>query len=112
LHWTSAPTVNPPRLAGSRRLDVPIPPLYPRHCIPVPPPTLPSRTGPGAAAASAANTSSFFTWKPKMSLRSPSHVSATTGRQQWSASGSRSAPHSISASRTVPTLLVLVMAMG
>ena len=42
-----------------------------------------------AAAASAANTCCFFTWKPKMSFRSPSQVSATTGRQQWSASGSR-----------------------
>ena len=78
----------------------------------MPPPTLPSATGPALAAASAANASSFFTWKPKMSFRSPSQVSATTGRQQWSASGSRSAPHSISASRTVPTLLVLVMAIG
>ena len=47
-----------------------------------------------------------------MSFKSPSHVSATTGRQQCSASGNRAAPHSISASRTVPTLFVLVMAMG
>ena len=47
-----------------------------------------------------------------MSLRSPSQVSATTGRQQLKSSESRVRPHSITASRTVPTLLVLVIVTG
>ena len=48
-----------------------------------------------------------------MSLSSPSQVSATTGRQQLNASFTiRGRPHSITASRTVPTLLVLVSRMG
>ena len=69
----------PPSLAGSLREAVPVPPLKPLQIIPVPPPTLPSATGPAAAVSSAWQASSGFTWKPLMSLSSPSQVSATTG---------------------------------
>ena len=40
---------------ASLREAVPMPPLKPWQTMPVPPPTLPSATGPGFAASSAAN---------------------------------------------------------
>ena len=43
-----------PRWCTTTREEVPIPPLKSWQIIPVPPPTLPSATGPGAAASSAA----------------------------------------------------------
>src|SRR5437870_12672961 len=79
--------------------------------MPVPPPTFPSTTGPPRALSSAAHASCFVTWKPLMSLRPPSHVSATTGSDH---SSWRSRPlrtyHSITASRTPPPECVLVIA--
>ena len=48
---------------------VPIPPLNSWQIIPVPPPTLPSATGPPVAASSAVSRCSGRTWKPLMSLR-------------------------------------------
>src|ERR1039458_2958069 len=47
--------------------------------MPVPPPTLPSATGPPLAASSAAKASASCTWNPLMSFKNPSQVSATTG---------------------------------
>ena len=46
-----APAVRP----GSRRDAVPVPPLNSWQIIPVPPPTLPSGTGPSLAASNAAS---------------------------------------------------------
>ena len=92
---------------------VPIPPLKSWHTIPVPPPTEPSATGPAAAAAYAAFACSAVTWKPSTSLSVPSQVSATTGRAHASTPSPISATSiSTSASRTTPTLWVLVMPMG
>src|SRR5262249_42581457 len=67
-----------PRVA-TRREDVPMPPLNPWQRIPVPPPTLPSATGPAPAPAIASSTCSALTWNASMSLSQPSYVSATTG---------------------------------
>jgi hypothetical protein len=64
LHCTSTPTMYPPAGSGSFRLAVPMPPLKPRQIIPVPPPTLPSGTGPGAALSRARKTCALVTWKP------------------------------------------------
>ena len=64
------------------RDDVPMPPLNSWQTIPVPPPTPPSATGPGAADRSAARASSVVTWNPSMSFSSPSQVSPTTGSAQ------------------------------
>jgi hypothetical protein len=50
---------------------------------------------------------------PPMSLSVPSHVSATTGSDQKTSSGPRVAPAmATSASRTTPTLWVLVSPTG
>ena len=89
---------------------MPIPPLKSWQIMPVPPPTEPSATGPPAAAAYAAFVCSAVTWKPLTSLRVPSQVSATTGRAHASAPEATSM--STNASRTTPTLWVLVMPMG
>ncbi len=64
------------------REAVPMPPLKPLQIIPVPPPTLPSMTRPARAPESASETFPSVTWKPLMSLSSPSQVSATTGVDQ------------------------------
>jgi hypothetical protein len=69
----------PPREAGTTREAVPMPPLKPKATVPVPAPTEPSATAPSAAPASAAKTSARPTWRPRMSFRKPSFVSATTG---------------------------------
>src|SRR5258705_4374152 len=45
--------------------------------MPVPPPTLPSATGPDAALSRAANAWFCFTWKPLMSLSEPSDRKST-----------------------------------
>src|SRR2546427_4900465 len=81
--------------------------------MPVPPPTFPSATGPPRALSSAAHASCLVTWKPLMSLRPPSHVSATTGsdHSSWRRRSWRTY-HSITASRTTPTEWVLVIATG
>src|SRR5947209_13152822 len=81
--------------------------------MPVPPPTFPSATGPPRALSSAAHASCFLTWKPLMSFRPPSHVSATTGSDH-SSCDMRPLPtiHSITASRTTPTECVLVIITG
>ena len=50
---TRTPTVNPPCSASTTREAVPMPPLNPWQIIPVPPPTLPSATGPSEAESSA-----------------------------------------------------------
>ena len=90
---------------------MPIPPLKPWQSIPVPPPTEPSATGPRLAPSSALNTCSCRTWNPSTSFRTPSYVSATTGRLN-SNDLPRFSAHAISASRTVPTLLVVVSSTG
>ena len=63
----------------TRREAVPVPPLKPCATMPVPPPTLPSGTGPDEAPFSAAQTCSCRTWKPAMSFNPASDVSPTTG---------------------------------
>ncbi len=92
-----------------------MPPLNSKQIIPVPPPTLPSAMGPECASCMAATASSGFTWKPLMSFRSPSHVSATTGSDHQSSSGI-GVPcfscQSITVSRTTPTLCVFVIITG
>src|SRR5262249_40135731 len=80
--------------------------------MPVPPPTLPSATAPPRAPSSAANTCSGFTWKPLISFSDPSHVSATTGSDHACDVCPCSTDHLIDASRTTPTLWVLVMRLG
>src|SRR5260370_15250660 len=91
-----------------------MPPLKRWQIMPVPPPTLPSITGPPRALSSAAKTCSFFTWKPLISLSAPSHVSATTGNDQSYSSRLRPCltSHSITASRTTPTECVFVIITG
>src|SRR5258708_18144546 len=103
--------VYPPRSALSRRDAVPIPPLNWLQIFPVPPRPLPSATGPPRALSSAWNACCLVTWKPLMSFSAPSHVSATTGRDQ-SKSNPFLTSHSITASRTTPTLWVLVIITG
>jgi hypothetical protein len=51
-----------------------------------------------------AKTSSGFTWKPLMSLGKPSHVPATTGREQGCFRVPCFSPSAIIALRTVPSL--------
>ncbi len=110
--WTRTPTTAPPAPSTDRD-DVPIPPLKPWQIIPVPPPTLPSATGPSEADASAASTCSGRTCIPLMSFRRPSQVSPTTGRLQNSRSSDREAISAeMSASRTTPTECVFVRAIG
>src|SRR5581483_1983753 len=90
-----------------------MPPLNPWHTIPVPPPTAPScGTTPPCAPSSAATTCSAFTWNPLMSLRPPSYVSATTGSHHGWSAFFFAFSHWIIASRTTPTLCVLVIATG
>src|SRR5690349_2174321 len=81
--------------------------------MPVPPPTLPSVTGPPRALSIAAQASCLVTWNPLMSFKPPSHVSATTGSDH-SSCAMRPLPtiHSITASRTTPTECVLVIITG
>ncbi len=80
--------MKPPAAASMTRDAVPMPPLNSWQIIPVPPPTVPSSTGPPAAAASAACRCSARTWKPLMSLSNPSNVSPTTGSDQDASSPS------------------------
>src|SRR5207249_6850363 len=87
---------------------VPVPPLKPWQIIPVPPPTFPSATSPGAALASASFVCAAVTCCPFASLRNPSYVSPTTG----SAHASSSALSAAIASRTTPTLNVFVIPIG
>src|SRR5437588_755690 len=90
-----------------------MPPLNRLHTIPVPPPTFPSATGPPRALSMAAHASSFVTWKPLMSFKPPSHVSATTGRDHSSCSMRPCrTTHWITASRSTPTEWVLVIITG
>ena len=112
--WTSTPSVYSRPGRRSLREDVPTPPLKPWQIMPVPPPTLPSGTGPSVAFAIASATCSGRTCVPNPSLRCPSQVSPTTGRIPPSSS-SRDAPraaHLTSPSYTAPTLRVDVSAMG
>ena len=99
-------------LGAMTRDAVPIPPLNSWQIIPVPPPTAPSATGPSVAAASAACRCSARTWKPLMSLSTPSYVSPTTGSDQVASSSRESTDAATSASRTTPTLWVFVIATG
>ena len=72
-------------LAGgfdTTRLEVPMPPLNSWQIMPVPPPTLPSATGPPRAESSAAWAMASVTGKVSASESQPSWVSATTGRCQ------------------------------
>src|ERR1041385_6141008 len=80
--------------------------------MPVPPPTAPSGGTPPAAPSSAARTCSGFTWNPLMSFKPPSYVSATTGSHHGCRTFFRDSSHWMIASRTTPTLWVLVMATG
>jgi hypothetical protein len=81
--------------------------------MPVPPPTFPSGTGPGAAAPSAARVCSGPTCIPLMSLREPSQVSPTTGRLQKSPfPARRSTSAAMRASWTTPTECVFVSPIG
>ena len=98
--------------ASMTRDAVPMPPLNSWQTIPVPPPTAPSSTGPPGAAASAACRCSAVTWKPLMSLSRPSNVSPTTGSDQRGVGRIASTDAATSASRTTPTLWVLVIATG
>jgi hypothetical protein len=75
--------------------------------MPVPPPTFPSATS-VEAEANAASTCAGVTRCARMSLRKPSKVSPTTGSDHASSSAERAA----SASRTIPTLNVLVIPTG
>ena len=105
LACTSTPTVEP----STTREAVPIPPLKPWHCMPVPLPTPPSATEPPDADSSAAWTCSARTCIPLMSFRSPSYVSPTTGRYQRCSPGASFCTAAvISASRTTPTEWVFV----
>ena len=88
-----------------------MPPLKPLQFIPVPPPTLPSATRPPVAASRAWSAWTRVTCCPFMSLSVPSLVSATTGYQNGPVA-SRLTIHSTAASRTTPTLKVLVMSTG
>src|SRR3984893_2133916 len=85
-----------------------MPPLNSWHTMPVPPPTFPSATSPSCASSSAACACSAVTCCPRMSLRNPSNVSPTTGRDHASSSAESAAI----ASRTTPTLKVCVMPIG
>ena len=89
-----------------------MPPLKRWQIIPVPPPTLPSGTGPPRAFAIAWRACAFVTWKPSMSLSDPSQVSATTGRAKRKSSHFLSTAQPMTASRTTPTLIVLVIMTG
>src|SRR3712207_2861295 len=90
-----------------------MPPLNSWQIIPVPPPTEPSVTGPPRASERASRTCSGPTCWPFTSFRVPSKVSATTGRHQYSSSSARaSSSAAMRASRTTPTLWVLVIATG
>src|SRR5262249_29371130 len=74
-----------------------------------------SSTGPEWAVSIALKTCSGFTWKPLMSLSQPSQVSATTGSDHQSSSEPSllcSTVQRITASRTTPTLCVLVIMTG
>ena len=53
----------PPSTSGSLRLAVPMPALKSQVIIPVPPPTLPSGTGPSLAVRSPRVTCSSCTWR-------------------------------------------------
>ncbi|MNQ70022.1 hypothetical protein D3C85_846450 [compost metagenome] len=75
---TSTPTVKPPRLSGSLRELVPIPPLKPKAMVPVPAPTAPCSTGPLVAVSMARTTSAAVTTRARMSFSPPSLVSPTT----------------------------------
>ncbi|MNF85292.1 hypothetical protein D3C84_676800 [compost metagenome] len=109
-----APTVQPPCSAARQREAVPMPPLNSWQIMPLPPPTAPSATGPSTAVSRASATCSRWTWKPLMSLSRPSKVSRTTGMFQYSrpSSGWSLRSRAIRASRTTPTLWVLVKAIG
>ena len=90
-----------------------MPPLNSWQIMPVPPPTLPSATGPGTAASSAARACSGPTCMPLMSLSEPSQVSPTTGRlQNSSPPARRSTSAAISVSCTTPTECVFVSPIG
>ena len=81
--------------------------------MPVPPPTFPSATGPDLALSRAWKTCSGLTWNPLISLSSPSHVSATTGRDQaGNFSPRRFSCQAMTASWTTPTLWVFVISTG
>ena len=108
LDCTSTPTVYSSPAAATIREEVPMPALKPKVRIPVPPPTEPSATGPEAAESSAAKTCSRCTWKPLMSFRNPSQVSATSGRLQSGAARFCCAQAMV-ASCTAPTLWVFVI---
>ena len=93
-----------------------MPPLNSLQIIPVPPPTLPSATAPPRAESSASKACSGFTWKPFMSFRWPSHVSATTGSDHRPRVAAQAPPclycQAMTASRTTPTLWVFVIMTG
>src|ERR1041385_6364050 len=89
-----------------------MPPLNPWHTMPVPPPTAPSGGAPAEAPSRPASTCSGFTWKPLASFKLPSQVSATTGSHHGCRTFFRESSHWMIASRTTPTLWVLVIATG
>src|SRR5439155_23204092 len=97
------------------REEVPMPPLKPLQIMPVPPPTEPSSTAPECPLSSARSACSGLTCNPLISLSQPSQVSATTGSDHQAPVAS-AAPcatrQAMTASRTTPTLWVLVIITG
>ena len=81
--------------AGNRLDDVPMPPLKPKATVPVPAPTDPSSTFRALALLIAAKTSSRVMCRPRMSLRKPSLVSATSGLIDCTSSLPRESEHII-----------------
>ena len=64
LDWTIAPTVYIESLILITLEALSVPPLKPKHIIPVPPPTLPSSIYPSDVLSIASKTCSSLTWKP------------------------------------------------
>ena len=99
---------------GTTRDAVPIPPLNSWQTIPVPPPTLPSATGPPPRRSSAAaevlgadvEAVDVVEQRRRTSRRRPAATTTSRGSPR------RSTEAATSASRTTPTLCVLVIATG
>src|SRR6266851_4068471 len=115
LDITNTPSVKPPNTSGSFREEVPIPLLKSQVIIPVPPPTLPSATGPPLAVVIASSTLASLTWRPAMSLSQLSSHSPTMGMITSCSSpipGYRSIMYRATPSETAPTEMVLVSRIG
>ncbi len=90
-----------------------MPPFQPKARVPVPAPTLPSATGPGAACSIADRTSAGVTRRARMSFRAPSLVSPTSAlTERTSSLPGWSSVQSMAPARPAATLSVLVRMMG